>query len=94
MDKLFEPRESNVEDYFVASAKRHGGLAIKWGRDGLPDRVYIHPTGEVWFVELKRRGRKLADLQDWWFKQFQAVKANTIVLDTKPKIDQFFASLK
>lgn len=90
-------RESSIENYFIACAKRHGGLTVKFtspGNSGIMDRVYIHPDGRIWFPELKRPGENLRDLQAWWFSEFRRVNANPIMLDTKEKIDMFFNAIK
>jgi hypothetical protein len=46
-------RESKIERHLRVRIHRIGGLCIKMGQDGWPDRLVILPGGETVFVELK-----------------------------------------
>lgn len=47
-------------------ALQAGWLCWKWvspGTPGVPDRILLGPSSEVWFVEFKRPGGRLSKLQ-------------------------------
>lgn len=46
-------RERKIEKHLRTRVHRIGGLCIKMGQDGWPDRLVILPGGETVFVELK-----------------------------------------
>ena len=49
-------KESELERVFVNEVRRLGGEAFKWvspGNNGVPDRIVMLPTGEIYFIELK-----------------------------------------
>jgi hypothetical protein len=52
--------ESKLEAKCVEYARERGGwIGVKIvDRVGIPDRVFLGPAGEVFFVEFKQRGRK------------------------------------
>lgn len=58
-----ETRESAHEKDLREGVERLNGLCEKFLGYGRPDRVITWPTGEIHFVELKRRKGKLADHQ-------------------------------
>lgn len=46
-------RESAIERHLTLRIHRIGGVCIKMGQDGWPDRLVIVPGGEITFVETK-----------------------------------------
>lgn len=63
------PLEKDIERALVRMVKNRGGLCLKWvcpGWAGVPDRIVLLPGGRVVFVELKRKGGQVGDLQAWW----------------------------
>lgn len=46
-------RESKIEAHLRVRIHRLGGVSIKMGQEGWPDRLVILPGGEMTFVELK-----------------------------------------
>lgn len=56
-------RESQVEAYLVRLVKELGGLAVKLGVWGWPDRIILLPGGRIGFLELKRPGEVPRELQ-------------------------------
>ena len=62
--------EKEIEEKFIDTVKRHGGLCLKWvcpGWSGVPDRLVLLPGGRIIFCELKRpKGGRLSALQKWW----------------------------
>lgn len=58
--------EKEIERRMCAEVRKRGGLTYKFtspGNPGVPDRLVISPTGEVWFVELKTVVGGLAKIQ-------------------------------
>lgn len=45
------------------SYNRWGVYGI-WRSGGVPDLIAVMPEGEVWFIEVKRRGGRLSRLQE------------------------------
>lgn len=53
--------ESTLEQAVRKYIRSLGGRCFKWvcpGENGVPDRICILPGGKVFFIELKRPGRK------------------------------------
>lgn len=57
--------ESDIEQKLVTGIEALGGLCIKHGQDGWPDRIVVIPGGQLIWVELKRPDGRVADLQQW-----------------------------
>lgn len=55
--------ELRIEQYLVARAAQRGGIALKHGVQGWPDRIVILPGGRIGWCELKRPGEQLRALQ-------------------------------
>jgi len=61
------PLEKEIEKKVVAYAKSKGCLAYKFTSPScrsVPDRMFITPTGTVFFMELKRLGEKPTAAQE------------------------------
>ena len=59
-------KEKDVENYIVKSVKELGGVAYKFvspGNAGVPDRICVMPEGLVYFVEVKKPGGCLSQIQ-------------------------------
>ncbi|QTD88917.1 VRR-NUC domain-containing protein [Burkholderia anthina] len=85
-------REANVEAYFVAQVKAHGGeqRKLKWiGRRHGPDRFVKLPGIPVVLVELKRPGGALRPGQEREIARLQAVGVDVFVIYTKEGVDDF-----
>ena len=60
-------RESAVEHNICNHAKRSGWLVYKFSSPnhrGVPDRLFISPTGKVCFMEVKAPGKRPTPLQE------------------------------
>lgn len=60
-------RESGVEDGARKYMKSIGGGSWKFtspNNRGVPDRIFSHPNCGSFFVEFKKEGKQLGDLQD------------------------------
>lgn len=61
-------RESKIEKDCCKLAKKWGCLVFKFtspGNKGVPDRLFINPKGETFYVEFKRPGEKLRPIQEY-----------------------------
>ena len=59
-------KESQIESKVVKKAKELGFLTYKFSSPsnrGVPDRIFITPHGEVFFIEFKSEKGKLSQLQ-------------------------------
>lgn len=64
MKNLAVKSEKSVEKKLIALMARKNGVAIKQtGLKSIPDRLCLWPAGNVWFVELKKPGKKPDKLQ-------------------------------
>lgn len=81
-------RESLVEKRLVTAAKRAGWSAYKFtspAHRGVPDRLFIHSSGVVAFIEVKRPGGKLTVLQDREIRKLRAHGQNAEWFDDADK---------
>ncbi len=61
-------KEAQIEKWLNEKVKELGGLSYKFispNNPGVPDRIYIFPSGEVWFVELKTELGSMSNIQKW-----------------------------
>lgn len=81
--------EGQIESYLIKQAKKYGFLYYKFtapGRNGVPDRILIG-HGHTIFIELKRPGGKLRELQEEIINDMKSHGAEVYVLDTKSAVD-------
>ena len=57
--------ENDIELRLVHGIEQLGGLCIKVGQDGWPDRLCVLPGGRVCWVELKRPDGSASGPQRW-----------------------------
>jgi hypothetical protein len=60
-------KEKQIESKIVKKAKELGFLTYKFSSPsnrGVPDRIFISPHGEVFFIEFKSEKGKLTKLQE------------------------------
>lgn len=75
--------EKEIERRMCEMIRKRGGLTYKFtspGNVGVPDRIVITPTGEVWFVELKTEAGRLANIQKWQIHELEKRGANIRVV--------------
>ena len=65
--------ERDVERRLVRAVEGLGGLCVKAGQDGWPDRIVMFPGGRLYWVELKRLKGVQSDLQKYRARQLEAV---------------------
>ena len=61
-----EMLEKDIESWLGKQVEGMGGLSFKFvspGNPGVPDRIYVLPSGRVWFVELKQQFGRIANIQ-------------------------------
>lgn len=59
--------EKEIEDRICKYARERGFLAYKFtspNRAAVPDRLFVHPEGHVFFIEFKRGGAKATPQQE------------------------------
>lgn len=72
--------ESSVCDY----AKSKGLLVYKFtspARAAVPDRMFVMPSGKVWFVEFKREGQKPTVPQQREHERLRGHNVDVFVID-------------
>lgn len=85
-------RESAVERRLVSGVKARGGLCWKFvspGTSGVPDRIVVTRTGDVWFVELKADDGRLSPRQALILRQLKDRGALAVVLIGRDDVDRF-----
>ena len=73
--------EAKVCDY----AKKRGLLVYKFtspARAAVPDRMFIHPDGAVFFIEFKREGQKPTPAQEREHHRLRQQAINVFVVDS------------
>lgn len=85
--------ESDIENYLYKRVAAMGGLCIKIGYDGLPDRLLLLPGGEFRFVELKRPGGSLSPLQSYRLRELSRMGFSVAVPSTKEDCDEILRGL-
>lgn len=84
--------EKDIEKYFREQVKLSGGWAMKFvspGISGVPDRIVLFPEGRIYFVELKRPGKKMRLLQKKISSRLSVLGFCVCVLDSKEAVDAF-----
>lgn len=89
--------EKDIEDWLSEQIVKLGGMSLKFvspGAPGVPDRIYIFPDGEVWFVELKQRVGRLANIQKWWREQLIDMGCNYALVKGMKDAKDFAKQMK
>lgn len=76
--------ERDIERIVTKHATDQGFLSYKFtspNNRGVPDRIYISPTGQVIFVEFKQKGKWLTKLQYYIFNKFESRGCKIHVVD-------------
>jgi hypothetical protein len=93
MYKQDMPTEKEIENYFCWMVANAGGKTWKFispANRGVPDRIAVL-NGTVWFVEIKKPGGKLSELQKQFAKDAKLMKLNYACLWSKEDVDQWSA---
>jgi len=89
-------RERDVEKKLVQGVKRLGGECLKWvspGNTGIPDRIVILPSGDIFFVELKTGAGRLSGPQDYWQYRLRELNCVAVVLYGFDQVDWFLKQI-
>ena len=84
--------EKEIEDYFVWSVEMAGGKTWKFtspAQRGVSDRIVCMPDGKVYFVELKKKGGNLSELQKIFGAEMKRLNTNYEVLWSIEEIDKW-----
>jgi hypothetical protein len=81
--------ERDVEKYLVSQVEKNGGLCLKLGREGWPDRISIWPGGRVDFIEVKRAGGFLSAIQRQRLNELAKRKARVHVFFSKADVNEY-----
>ena len=76
--------EAKVCDY----AKTKGVIAYKFtspARAAVPDRLFVLPSGKMFFCEFKRTGAKPTEAQNREHQRLRQHNVNVFVIDTIPE---------
>lgn len=90
METLKKDSEKLIEAKLGKAIKDMGGWSIKLLSTfvkGLPDRMCLLPTGTVFFVELKSKGKKPTLAQKIIHKKLKSLGFNVYVIDSLFMLD-------
>lgn len=85
--------ESDIERSLVEGIEKLGGVCLKMGQDGWPDRIAALPNGVTVWVELKRPDGRVAGLQKWRRAQLQRKGHRVETPKSKEDVDQLLEDL-
>jgi len=74
--------ESKIQKKIITHLEQHGWYVIKLiktNKNGVPDLVVIDKNGGATFIEVKRPGGKLSELQKYRIKEMQSKGIKVIV---------------
>jgi Holliday junction resolvase len=77
-------KEKQIESKIVKKAKELGFLTYKFSSPsnrGVPDRIFISPNGEVFFIEFKSAKGKVTKLQEKTIKDIEHYNVEVYVID-------------
>lgn len=80
-------KESSIESVLVSETKRARGWSIKLNSlAGLPDRLVLLPGRVVFFVELKKKGKKPRPIQKAVIRKIENIGFRVYVLDNSDDV--------
>lgn len=89
---LATPRENKIEKDLVRVVLSFNGAPIKIqgvSNKSMPDRLCLFPGGKVWFVELKKPGKKPDNLQLFTHAKLREMGFKVSVIWNKEQLKQF-----
>ena len=86
--------ESDIEQKLVAGIEKLGGVCLKHGQDGWPDRIALLPGGQVVWVETKRPDGTVADLQRWRAAKLRKLGFRVEIPWSKGDVEKLLQDLK
>ena len=85
--------ERDVERRLVDLTEAHGGICLKHGQDGWPDRIVMLPGGLLLWVELKRPKGTLAGLQKYRADQLTKLGQQVMVLSSVAEVNELMSEV-
>jgi len=88
--------EKDIESYLKRRVEKElGGICFKMtGAEGVPDRVVVlPPSGRVVWVEMKRKGGRLSEMQKYQHARLRKRGAEVVVLWSRSDVDDFIEGL-
>ena len=90
--------EKDVEKYLYKRMKKLGGECYKWSSSNVrfvSDRICVFPTGEIWFIELKKDSKsKLSPGQSKFLTKMRELNVTNVdVLYGKEDVDNWLTLL-
>ena len=85
--------ENDVELRLVRGIEKLGGLCIKFGQDGWPDRLCILPGGRVCWAELKRPDGTASGPQRWRAVQLRRLGQRVERPSSAEEVDELLEDL-
>lgn len=80
--------ERDIEQYLAQRVEDLGGLCLKHGQNGWPDRIVLLPGGVIVWVELKRRGGKLSAVQIYRASQLDKLGQHVVSAWSREDVDE------
>lgn len=83
--KANETSEKVFERDLSQYVERRGGMAVKLLSQffkGLPDRMFLLPTGKILFVEFKSTGKKPTPIQRWVHRKLDEIGFPVYIVDS------------
>ena len=90
-------RERDVERKLKEGVEELGGVCLKWtspGSDGVPDRIVILPGGWVFFVELKVKGGRLRDIQEYQIRRLRDLGCDVSVVYSSKGVERWLHEIQ
>lgn len=85
--------EERIEARLVDGAAKRGGVAVKLGNNGQPDRIVFLPGGRVGLAELKRPKRQAEILQGYYLDLYTRLGVKAVRINTLAGVDRFLEEL-
>lgn len=85
--------ETDIESRLVRGIEKRGGLCLKIGVDGWPDRLCLLPGGKILWVETKRPDGGPSGLQRWRIKVLRKLGFRAEIPYTPEEVDAILVSL-
>ena len=86
--------ERDVERRLRRGVEAMGGLCVKHGQDGWPDRIVMLPDGRIYWVELKQRLGVQSDLQRYRARELRDVGQQVVLLWSVDEVDAWLKKLE
>ena len=84
--------ERDVERYLIRRVEEIGGICLKHGQNGWPDRIVMLPGGKLYWVELKRGIGVQSDLQIHRTHELMQVGQDVRTIWSKAEVDELLTT--